>query len=60
MAIEGKKKRRQALLGVLVRGDGNIPPSLVMLAVGLIRHWGDGYSCRKALAIADVRRVCII
>ncbi|CAM9430764.1 unnamed protein product [Pylaiella littoralis] len=52
LAIEGKKKRRQALLDVLVRGQGNIPPSLVMLAVGLVRHWGDSYSCRKALGIA--------
>ncbi len=56
MAIEGKKKRRQALLSVLVKGQGSIPPSLLMLAVGLIRHWGDVYSSRRALAIANVRR----
>eukprot|EP00903_Cladosiphon_okamuranus_P010030 g9512.t1 len=52
MVVEGRRKRSRALLGVLVKGQGNIPPSLVMFAVGLIRHWGDSYSCRKALAIA--------
>ncbi|CAB1118220.1 unnamed protein product [Ectocarpus sp. CCAP 1310/34] len=50
--LEGKRKRRRALLDVFVRGQGSIPPSLVMFTVGLIRHWGDAYSCRKALAIA--------
>eukprot|EP00752_Nemacystus_decipiens_P008991 g8026.t1 len=52
MVIEGKRKRSRALLDVLVKGQGNIPPSLVMFTVGLVRHWGDQYSCRKALAIA--------
>lgn len=55
-AIEGKRKRSRALLEVLVKGQGNIPPSLIMFAVGLIRHWGDSYSCRKALGIAHVRK----
>ncbi|CBN77424.1 conserved unknown protein [Ectocarpus siliculosus] len=50
--LDGKRKRRRALLDVFVRGQGSIPPSLVMFTVGLIRHWGDAYSCRKALAIA--------
>ncbi|CAM9327631.1 unnamed protein product [Ectocarpus fasciculatus] len=51
--LEGKRKRRRALLDVFVRGQGSIPPSLVMFTVGLIRHWGDAYCCRKALAIAN-------
>eukprot|EP00904_Undaria_pinnatifida_P013350 jgi/Undpi1/9145/HiC_scaffold_26.g11603.m1 len=54
LMIEAKKTRRRAVLDVLVRGESGIPQCLVMFSVGLIKHWGDAPSCRKALAIASV------
>ncbi|CAM9155225.1 unnamed protein product [Ascophyllum nodosum] len=51
---EAIRKRRKALLDVLVRGNNGIPPALVIFTVGLIKHWGDAPSCRKALSIATL------